>query len=445
MPYIKFIDLFAGIGGIRCGFELAAKELGFDTKCVMTSEIKPHAVSVLKQNHPNEIICGDITKIAASEIPDFDVLLAGFPCQAFSAAGKRLGFADTRGTLFFEVERILKEKKPQAFLLENVEGLVNHDHGRTLQVILTHLEALGYKVNHRILNSKYFGVPQERKRIYIVGTENANIPLVDLTHSDRKLKDILEHGKQTASSPFINRLLSKYTIKELYGKSIKDKRGGQNNIHSWDLETKGAVSSIEVDLLNKILKERRKKKWAKVLGIDWMDGMPLTEKQIFSFFPANNLQQLLTDLTDKGYLKYEYPKRKITYKNADGHLNSQREYDTTKPKGYNIVTGKLSFEVNKILDPNDIAPTLVAMDMQKLYVPDGNGIRRLTLREGLRLFGYPDSFKFNVTEKEGFDLLGNTVVVPVIKEVSKQILKNIKINKNYEAFTTRSIQQIAQC
>ena len=108
---IKFIDLFAGIGGIRKGFELACKERNIETQCVLTSEIKPHAISVLKQNHPDENNWGDITEIDEKSIPDFDFLLAGFPCQAFSTAGKRLGFEDTRGTLFFEVERILKEKK----------------------------------------------------------------------------------------------------------------------------------------------------------------------------------------------------------------------------------------------------------------------------------------------------------------------------------------------
>lgn len=127
MKIIRFIDLFSGIGGIRKGFEQACTEIGINCKCVFSSEIKPYAVSVFKQNHPNEDIFGDITKIEAKEIPDFDFLLAGFPCQAFSAAGKRLGFEDTRGTLFFEVERIIKEKCPLGFVLENVEGLVNHD------------------------------------------------------------------------------------------------------------------------------------------------------------------------------------------------------------------------------------------------------------------------------------------------------------------------------
>lgn len=122
---IKFIDLFAGIGGIRCGLELAAHEAGYKTECVFTSEIKKHAIKVLKQNHPNELKNGDITQVNEKEIPDFDICCAGFPCQSFSAAGKKLGFTETRGTLFFDVERILKKKEPAGFILENVEGLVS--------------------------------------------------------------------------------------------------------------------------------------------------------------------------------------------------------------------------------------------------------------------------------------------------------------------------------
>lgn len=127
MKNIRFIDLFAGIGGIRKGFEMAFQKKGYKTKCVFTSEIKPHAIKVLNANHPKENVYGDITTINSSQIPDFDILLGGFPCQAFSYAGRRLGFQDTRGTLFFEVERILREKQPFGFILENVEGLVTHD------------------------------------------------------------------------------------------------------------------------------------------------------------------------------------------------------------------------------------------------------------------------------------------------------------------------------
>lgn len=185
---LRFIDLFAGIGGIRCGLELAAKEKGLKPVCVFTSEIKPYAVSVLRDNHPTETITGDITKVDTRNIPDFDILCAGFPCQAFSSAGKRQGFADTRGTLFFEVERILRDKRPKGFILENVEGLVNHDGGKTLQVIVDRLSALNYKFDYRVLNSKYFGVPQERKRIYIVGSLEEKPNLDNFPKRESKLR-----------------------------------------------------------------------------------------------------------------------------------------------------------------------------------------------------------------------------------------------------------------
>jgi DNA (cytosine-5)-methyltransferase 1 len=207
--------------------------------------------------------------------------------------------------------------------------------------------------------------------------------------------------------------LRHYPISQLYGKSIKDKRGGDNNIHSWDIEYKGTVSADEKELLNTILKERRKKKWAEIYGIDWMDGMPLTIEHIRTFYNHKQLDIMLADLVQKGYIKQEYPKKKI---------GNARVQDPSLPLGYNIVTGKMSFEINKILDPQGITPTLVAMDMQHLFVVDGEGLRTLSLREGLRLFGYPDNFKFATSRENGYDLLGNTVVVPVIKAVAERAL-----------------------
>lgn len=427
---IRFIDLFAGIGGIRLGFERAAKSLGFETECMLTSEIKPHAIKVLKQNYPNESISGDITKIETSEIPDFDFLLAGFPCQSFSFAGKRLGFMDTRGTLFFEIERILQDKKPFGFILENVEGLINHDrtdnkapYGNTLTTILDRLNTLGYKVEWKLFNSKHFGLAQERKRIYIVGSRISTPNLENFTERSAKLESVIESNHPTIQSTFTKLLLSHYSVDELYGKSIKDKRGGANNIHSWDIELKGSVSDEQKELLNLLFKERRKRKWAEEFGIQWMDGMPLTLEQITSFYPHVKLKSMLEDLVIKGYLKKEYPKRLVQETNLLGETKATRQQDTTLPIGYNIVTGKLSFEVNKVLCPNSIAPTLVAMDMQKLFVVDNDGLRTLTLTEGLKLFGFPADYKFDVKLDEGYDLLGNTVTVPVVEAVAGRLLE----------------------
>ncbi|MEO9530947.1 MAG: DNA (cytosine-5-)-methyltransferase [Crocinitomicaceae bacterium] len=438
MQKVKFIDLFAGLGGIRLGFEKSFQDLGFETECVMTSEIKPYAVKTLQHNFKHDFLAGDIFEIRSEFIPDFDFLLGGFPCQPFSAGGKRQGFIDTRGTLFFEIERILRDKKPYGFILENVEGLVKHDLenknddiGRTLSTILYKLEnELGYEVSWEVLDSIDFGLPQSRKRIFIVGTKDKKPNLKIEAKSFNSLKSILEDGLETMDSDLTRKLLSHFNIEDLYGKSIKDKRGGNNNIHSWDIGIKGEVSDEQIILLNKLFKERRKKHWAEKIGIDWMDGMPLNLEQISTFYQSQNLEEMLNDLVEKGYLRFEHPKKLVREITENGE-KKYRDYDTAKPKGYNIVTGKLSFEINKILDPNDIAPTLVATDVSRLAVPDNGGLRRLTIREGLRLFGYPEWYEIPVKETDAFDLLGNTVAVPVVEHVVKEVAEIYESNLVY--------------
>lgn len=427
---VKFIDLFAGLGGIRLGFEQAFKNIGVETECVMTSEIKPYAVKTLKHNFGHDFLAGDIFEIPNEFIPDFDFLLGGFPCQPFSTGGKRQGFLDTRGTLFFEIERILRAKNPSGFILENVEGLVKHDLenksdqiGRTLKTILHTLEnELGYKVSWKVFDSLEFGLPQSRKRIFIIGTKDEKIDLNGNKPRFNVLESILEKGLPTLKSEFTDKLLSHFSLEDLYGKSIKDKRGGDNNIHSWDIEIKGSVSKQQTEILSQLFKQRRKKQWAEEIGIDWMDGMALTLEQINTFIdlPKKELKSLLDDLTTKGYLKFEHPKKLVKTQTANG-ISTSREYDETKPKGFNIVTGKLSFEFNKVLDPKDIAPTLVATDVSRLAVPDGKGLRKLTIREGLRLFGYPEWYEIPTKEYDAFDLLGNTVAVPVVEFVANKL------------------------
>jgi DNA (cytosine-5)-methyltransferase 1 len=185
----RFIDLFAGIGGIRLGFESVGG------RCVFSSEFDEDACKTYEANF-GEYPSGDITKIEASDIPDFDILLGGFPCQAFSIIGKKEGFEnETCGTLFFEIERILKEKRPKAFMLENVRNLTAHDKGKTFQVIRTHLESLGYNVYAKVLNALDYGVPQKRERIIIVGfLDNVLFSFPDPTplNQRQKLSDILE-------------------------------------------------------------------------------------------------------------------------------------------------------------------------------------------------------------------------------------------------------------
>lgn len=162
---LTFLDLFSGIGGFKIGLERAGfKSIGY-------CDCDTHANKLYKAyfNTNEELFFNDIRDIKTEKLPDFDILCAGFPCQSFSIAGKRRGFEDTRGTMFFEVARILSDKRPRYFILENVKGLLNHDGGKTFQTILKVLSDIGYQVQWQLLNSKFFGVPQNRERVYIVG------------------------------------------------------------------------------------------------------------------------------------------------------------------------------------------------------------------------------------------------------------------------------------
>jgi DNA (cytosine-5)-methyltransferase 1 len=214
-PRFKFIDLFAGIGGFRLAFQ------NLEGKCVFTSEWDKYSKQTYKANF-GEIPFGDITKPETKNyIPDnFDVLCAGFPCQAFSIAGKRGGFEDTRGTLFFDVAEIIKKKQPKAIFLENVKGLRNHDKGKTLSTILNVLrEDLGYYVPEpKILNAKDFGVPQNRERIFIVGfrkdLEIQDFQYPEPTNKNAVLDDILEK----------NEVSVKYYLSTTYVQTLKNHR-----------------------------------------------------------------------------------------------------------------------------------------------------------------------------------------------------------------------------
>lgn len=162
---MRYIELFAGVGGFRLGIERAKS----GATCVFSNEWDKYAAQTYNKNFGGQIDTRDITIIDEREIPDHDLLVGGFPCQAFSIAGKRKGFEETRGTLFFDIARILKHKRPRHLLLENVKGLLTHDEGKTFQTILGVLTDLGYGVEWQVLNSKDFGVPQNRERIFIVG------------------------------------------------------------------------------------------------------------------------------------------------------------------------------------------------------------------------------------------------------------------------------------
>ncbi len=226
---LKTIDLFAGIGGIRLGFE------EFGCKNIFTSEWDQDAQKMYEANF-GEKPWGDITQIAPADIPDHDILLAGFPCQPFSIIGSMQGFADTRGTLFFNIEEILRIKQPYAFLLENVKQLWTHDSGRTFNTILEKLEKLGYFVHHAILNALDFGLPQKRERIIIVGfKENIQFKFPQSKGLYKSLAEILESEQEIdkklfASQDIIDKRQNRLKVIPFYPSVWHENKGGNISV-----------------------------------------------------------------------------------------------------------------------------------------------------------------------------------------------------------------------
>lgn len=416
---IKYIDLFAGIGGIRLGAIQALEKMQIHSKCVLSSEINEKACETYELNF-GERPQGDIKQIM--DIEPFDFLLAGFPCQPFSYAGKRRGFGDTRGTLFFEIERILEKYRPKAFLLENVRGLRTHDCGRTFETIMLKLHDLGYGTIELILNSSDFGVPQNRVRLYILGIYGAtptmnlvtNLGAADshkykntyqqLSIFDNTKKrsctvgDILESDvseKYFCSSEFTEQLHSVMgeDLSKLHGYRLIDYRGGQS-LHSWELGKKGRCTPPEIKFMNLLIQNRRKHNFG-----TQQDGKKLTLEQIKTFYKDDDIITVITALIEKGYLKEK-----------DGK--------------YNPVCGNMSFEVFKFLDPDSISITLTSSDANRLGVVQNNVPRRITPRECARLQGFPDTFIVNPTDSFAYKQLGNSVSVPVVESVIHDFLQN---------------------
>ena len=415
---IKFIDLFAGTGGIRLGFEQACKKHVIETECVYSSEIDKNACKSYELNFGHNPF-SDITQV--DTLPDFDFMLAGFPCQSFSYAGKQRGFGDTRGTLFFDVERLLKKYKPKGFILENVRGLTTHDKGRTFKTIINSLEALGYNVEYRLMNTSNFNVPQNRVRIYIVGilekpfelklksdtgavdshnfkARNGQQSLFETIISNKVVADILEPNpdkKYNCSKEFTKQLKSVIgqDLSKLNGYRLIDTRNG-NSIHSWELGIKGKCNKDEVNFMNLLIANRRKK----IFGTH-QDGKALTQEQIETFYKKDNFTEVTESLIEKGYLS---------------------NYDNK----YNPVCGNMSFEVFKFLDPNSISITLTASDTNRLGVVQKEKARRLTPRECARLQGFPESYKLLENDKADIKQMGNAVSVPVIEALTNDLLEN---------------------
>ncbi|AFY33214.1 DNA (cytosine-5-)-methyltransferase [Calothrix sp. PCC 7507] len=419
MQKIRFVDLFSGIGGIRLAFEQAADSLNIASTCVLSSEINTDAQLVYQENFGHKPL-GDVRLI--DSLPEHEILLAGFPCQSFSHAGKKAGFGDIRGTLFFEIARLLDSYKPKAFIFENVRGLYSHDEGKTLATIQHEIQKRGYSFHAFLLNSANFGLPQNRVRIYLVGILDASPTLklmsdvgpkdshsynpqqLSLFYPAQKpitVADILENNpdsKYDCSPEFVNALKRIFhgNLNRLHGVRLIDYRGG-NSIHSWELGLRGECSADEIALMNLFILKRRNKEFGRE-----QDGKLLTKEQISSFFKHPHLGEILDTLVNKKYLKF---------------INGK----------YKPLSGNFSFEVYKFVDPDKISVTLVASDANRLGVYHNQRVRRLTPREAARLQGFPDSFILHPNDDKAYYQLGNSVSINVVKAVAQEVILKILI------------------
>lgn len=392
---IKICSLFSGIGGFETGiFHAFGHE---NVEVVFASEIDKFAsqsYGIIYGEKPH----GDITKVNEKEIPDHDLLVGGFPCQAFSVSGKRLGFADTRGTLFFEIARIAKEKKPKILFLENVKGLVNHDKGRTLDVIAKTLGELGYAIDFQIVNSKVHEVPQSRERIFIIGVYNGKQEEWNIDKNDMigKAKKRLMKEKDVKTFNF------NFPEGEIHPRRIKD-------ILEENVDSKYYLHKKYTTKLIQELKEKQK-------------SSRYHEEDL-------NIHKI-----------YDIPKDILNENETHRRLYSVEGISPTicarsdTPKI--VVVGQLDMnaknQVKNVYDASGLSPTLDTAQgghrQVKILCEDGEwDVRKLTPLECFRLQDFPDSYyhklrEHGMSDTQLYKMAGNAVTTSVIKNISRNLI-----------------------
>lgn len=363
---MKYFSLFSGIGGFEFG-------IGEEHECVGFSEIDKYATQVYKHHFPNHKNYGDITKIITSEIQDFELLVGGFPCQSFSIAGKRGGFHDTRGTLFFEIARILADKRPRYLVLENVKGLLSHDQGKTFQTILRVLSDLGYGVQWQVLNSKNFGVPQNRERVFIVG---------HLRGTSRPKVFPITRGNKSHIKEITSNLSDAQRVYDINGiaKTQKALGGGQ-----------GAKTGLYA-----IRRGRSTDPWKKSnIAPTVRNGDKADVRAVITPDRLNKRQngRRMKDIGEPAFT--------VTAQDRHGVLINK----TIRTGGRGSLTKKHNWDTHLI---------------------DGQ-IRRLTPKECERLQGFPDDWtsegtEGNISDTQRYKMAGNAVSVPVIKAIVEKLI-----------------------
>lgn len=361
---LKFLDLFSGIGG----FKIALGNVGFEG--IGFCDNDKYAVQLYLAYHSkdNEVYYDDVRTIDTKQLPDFDILCAGFPCQSFSIAGKRRGFDDTRGTLFFEVARILSDKKPKYFILENVKGLLNHDSGRTFRTIIKVLTDLGYSVQWQVLNSKFFGVPQNRERVYIVGCL----------------------GTECIGKIF-----------PLTG--IAEENIGEIRKHPLSIKTSQGDRVYETDGLSTCLTSNGG-------GLGGKTGLYFINKPRFDKYKASNIVETLKVGGDTPLMRIKNGTKK-GYDEATIGDGINLAFPNSKTR-----RGRVGKKVSQTLDTHCNMGT----------IDDDFRIRRLTPTECFRLQGFPDAMvqqarELGISDSQLYKMAGNAVTVNVAQSLAQKI------------------------
>lgn len=381
MRKFKFIDLFSGIGA----FHIALESLGGE--CVFSADIDKYAVETYKDNFNMNSMC-DVSKLDAKDIPEHDVLCAGFPCQPFSQGGHMKGFSDTRGTLFFEIERILKEHKTKYIILENVKHLVNHDNGNTYLTIINRLKDLGYILTEEplILSPHQFGVPQKRERVFILGVH----------------KSILQNQKYLRISVPVESkdALSVYDI-------LDDDVDEKYNISEYELKILSAWDEFRQLIgctSTPVLFDEFGETYDVDDLVDWKQNYIISSRQLYLKHK---------DVIDAWSKKWNVKDFKL----RDRRFEWQAGTDVDS-----VFESLISFRQSGIRckRPNYF-PTLVAMVQTPIV---GRLKRRITPREAARLQSFPETYILNKNDQKAFKQLGNSANVKIIKYVAEQMLSN---------------------
>lgn len=431
-----FIDLFSGIGGFRIALE------GLGGKCIGFSDIYNPAIKVYKENFDtsDELEIGDITK--NHDLPYADILTGGVPCQSWSIAGKNRGFEDPRGQLWLDTIQVTDKVRPKAFIYENVKGLADPRNKANLELIIHEFHKIGYNVFYKVLNAFDYGLPQSRERIFIVGfredidhtTFEYPVAYKNLPNLSSILEDVMVQSDEKESRLEYKNSFNMAAVANKGNFFIfSDVRNGDFTIHSWDLVE---TSALEKEICLKILKNRRRPKYGP------KDGNPMSLAHIQELFEPNVLpldegsnsvnesvvtKKDLDDLVDKKILRYKDGKYELANSMISSGINGI--YRIFLPESH--VFSTLTKSGTRDFIATESIPETV-QDKKAYFIENIYGkekFRAITVREGARIQGFGDEYEFNVPYSTAMGLLGNSIAINIVREVSKKLLEVIKDDK----------------